>query len=447
MTEINDFVDAGSNSPENNTSDDEAQSLSVETQRYFVGDEEQQSAVADKSTDESRQIGPKSKSLEIQARLNENFGIRVRPAGGIYQFYYRAGGKDNVVLRTPKSLEHLKDTETKLAQLATESLTRLEKAYDVSFSNPGLTKIRVESVGEDGEIKLGSLARTVKPTYPQLFALEAALERSRPSQRGMKFSFLDRRTSLPPYGNKPTLGFYQRWGGDGPSFYVTPAGSKLVPTLSDNPSVPKRSLQWCVMHELTHNSQGNMWGTTRAPGAISTQLGWQVDSLSRRRSPLLSFKGVNGELFGHGSDRESDPTVWFARNYAGFPVDERGRKVKQIRDAKQFTNEEVMAKAKVPPFTYYFMNPTEMLSEGLTAFRHGPKMREELLQSSPQLYKVVKNYDQEEINKYFGTGSDRESDYTRNLDGKVVKIDPVVRERIDKFESAHKDAEKNDNSP
>ena len=380
-------------------------------------------------------IEQKAESFRIQGDLNERFGVRVRQDEDGYEFYFRAGGKDNVVLETPESNAALRGAGLRLENLASEKIETLEKDYGVTFMNPGVTEIRVNKPGDEGFYRTGDFARSMKPNYPQIFALEEALKRSTPSQKGVKFSFLDRRTELPSYGDKPTLGFYQADRGGAPCFYVTPAGAKLAPTLFDNPEVPRRSLQWCIMHELTHNSQKNMWGNTIAPDSISYKMGWRDYGGKLHGGRSLSFMGNGGELFGHGSDSFDQPTMWFARNFRGEPVNSRGKSVSKISDAQHFTNEEVMEKAMVPPFTYYFKNPTEMLSEGLTAFRHGGTVRKELLDDSPRLYQVVKNYDQEEIDKYFGTDLHDRSKFVRDISGEVILTDPNVIARIREFEN------------
>jgi len=136
----------------------------------------------------------------------------------------------------------------------------------------------------------------------------------------------------------------------------------------------------------------------------------------------------------HGQDTCRESPGWYRTTLDGRPLSTEGKPVNEIANAAQILGKDLAGIASVRPITHYFVNPTEMLSEGLTAYRAGRETRSMLLRESPSLYKTAQQYDQKEIATCYGADSSGRPNYVRTPEGYIVKRERATVSSITQFE-------------
>ncbi len=390
------------------------------------------------------------KSKESPQATLEKFGVKSRLSanGKEQEIYFTADTKDQVVMRAPTdaTADQLK---APLEKIVNDKIKTIESEYKVTFATPGeeVEKARLQDP-KTCEYKRGDMIHAKLPTLPGLYGIAEGLKHSSPSQfaadgvTGTKIYILDQKYMPNIYGNKEVLGVYKQDKDRRPALYMTPAGMALPPTEADRAAVgAPRYLAWGIAHELTHNSQKNNWPDYPDP-ETTEKFGWRTTSFVNEAGKTLmqvdQFVGKNGELYMNGQDDCHSPSTWYLTNQDRQPLDAKGNVVEKIADAQKFTNEELMDRAAVRPFTYYFMNPKEMMSEALTAYRLGPDTRSKLMNDSPILYKVTQEYDRAEIEKFYGKNAEGLSNKVRLPDGTIADRNKSSLELIANFEKTAK---------
>lgn len=391
---------------------------------------------------------PASDDLSTMA---SKFGLKVRETAGQDEFYFRAGGQDNVVLKLPahEATTHLAERE--ITDTLQDRVHEIENDYKVRIASPGEPVEKQTVKKADCSTEPGEMIYATQPTFSGLFAVKEAMSRSQPSQLtadgkdGIKIYFLDKQIlPQPVYGNKYALGLYIPQDKDGRiSMYITPDGAKAAPTAKDVASSPDRNLQWILTHEATHNSQANSWPTTfpYLPKGLPEQLGWKTINTIEKEGKVVFeaylLNGKNGESYVNVPASCAEETKWISVK-DGKVVGEDGKPTDNKDKVRRFTNEEVMERAAVKPISYYFPNPKEMLSEALSAYRGGQDMRRYLYRESPTLYTAAKNYDDQEISRVYGLDSTGQSRFLRTPDGLLAKRDLSSVMNLRSFEESLK---------
>lgn len=382
--------------------------------------------------------------------LQKRYGVKMREVNGVTEVYFRAGGKDNVLFTTDSSPEGIASAGRKLQNIVESKMQDLTKTYKVEFGKEGEDVEPAILVRKNCDEERGAMIHARQPTLPQLFGVEEGLKRSRPSQltdtgkQGTKIYFLDAQILPPVYEGEPVMGLHREKDKDGKrAIYVTPEGGEMPPTRGDAPS--GKTLDWMIVHELTHNSQQNYWQYGVTPDTVANKLGWTVNKaliaendFSGRR-PYWMLEGKKpGEYYAHGSDNCGEDTVWYKVDAQGHPINAKGQRVLEIKQAEHFTGEQVAERARVKPITGYFAAPHEMAAEGLTAFRSGRESRARLMRENPALYEAIKEIDETEIKKFYGVDASGKSRLVRTPEGYVVMREPATERSIASFESARK---------
>lgn len=379
--------------------------------------------------------------------LEERYDVKIEEIDGNYAYSYQADGKTHLLLQSEASEKGLILARQQLDSLAREKMQGMEEKYRVSFARTGEEGSRSYRLAEDCTSIPGEMIYARTPSLRQLHATELALQQSQPSQLnkdgkdGIKIYFLDGRPAPQVYGGKWPLGFHIGATENRKSqLVITLDGGKLPAT--DKDAEPNgRNLKWVVSHELTHNSQDNMWEDRMIPQKAFEQLGWSADSFVKDGKVIhqwqFALHGKNGEFFSHLRQDCKSPSVWFLSKEDTTPLNSAGKEVKSLGESPHFSNEEVMERAKVRPITYYFMNPREMISEGLTGFRYNRETREQLLKDSPQLYQYVKQYDETELARYYGADSSGKSGWLRMPSGSIAPRNNATEEEIQQFEKSN----------
>jgi len=251
---------------------------------------------------------------------------------------------------------------------------QLTRDYGVVFPKPG-EKVRYD--GKDLTLR--------PPTMEELDCVSDVLQRNRQmNMRGLKLSFVESGPSTDDYG---LWGVYMSRGADGHS------GRELMLFPKNTQIRGWNGLEGTLEHELVHHEQSTSWGEGTWGRA------GQDERARQTRQLMLDFGWVHDQASGQDRllDKEHPPGQWQfnAQSSRWDPVigghPEPGRSI---------TSAQMRDRALVKPATNYFNYPWEMHAEALSMFRHD---RHQLYGENRQLYQLMQQYDQREINRQFGS--------------------------------------------
>ncbi|MDZ4836939.1 MAG: hypothetical protein SGJ27_24415 [Candidatus Melainabacteria bacterium] len=176
------------------------------------------------------------------------------------------------------------------------------------------------------------------------------------------------------------------------------------------------------LHELVHHEQEKMnspeW-RGKNPGAevenLRTALGWKYD---QKFGPVLLDKdgGLWSPKLAEGDKEHGPSTNW---TWVGGTPPEPGER-------HTMNGEQMEKRAQVLQASRYNTSPYESHAEAAALLRHNP---EALAKKSPEAYKVIRDWDQQKIDRKFGTGV-----MMRGVDGRIVKDDAENRQRRQEME-------------
>lgn len=390
---------------------------------------------------------PKDSRPKVLVDFEKKHGLAIEEKDGKYTVTLKANGKDTEVIRTDATPQGLEKAEKEIARLRDEKRQHLEKVFKVSFSTDGEDVLLQWIEKPDCSWERGSMIKARQPNLNELYGIEAALYRAQPSHltkdgsQGVKFYFLTDNY----YKGDPALAYFIRSDKNNKqAVYFEPGANENKPaTEADADRLGRHkgySIESVTHHELIHNAQYNMgWDTPQTKEKWARKLGWLPYEDPKTHETKWVFRGKKEDLYRYDKDHCKDTSQWCACNKAGGLLDKGGNGVAKVKDAEQFTRDQVTDRALVPPCTWYFVNPVEMFAEGGMKYRTNQATREELLTRSPALYEAVKAHDQEEVNKAYGVeqGSGQ-AKYIRTPDGSLVKNTPENRQAIQDFEDTVK---------
>lgn len=327
----------------------------------------------------------------------EKHGLFLRTSADDGELITYLNSEPVVVLKLPgrSQSDAQADLSNLLETACAEKIAELEATYGVSISRNGV----IEYAGKHGPVP--EPARTIEvrqPNFGEVLSLEFALKRTLPHAKqgktSLQFLFL-----IQPSTN----GALAEWE----------LSSNNKPTVLIQPACSERPLEYVLMHELSHHSQYKMGLNPLAPfeWKVCNSLGWQTfdNHLTGERNWAMVTK--SGSLYKYSNHLRR----WISCNKSGQPVDSIGTRVAHQSEADYMTSKELAQIALVRPATTYMNNPLEVMAEGLAMLRMGQQQRRVLLEKSPELYDLVKDFDQRLIDKQFGTGM------VRTLDGLVAE--------------------------
>jgi hypothetical protein len=225
--------------------------------------------------------------------------------------------------------------------------------------------------------------------------------------------------------------------------FVFPAVRNNPPTEADVEAAKRRgekppdSLQDVITHELAHQGQNTTgWLDEQKQRERAGEVGWAPRTVTRDGKEVTEFelKGKDGYQYQVDRTDQNNP-VWRRRNAAGQYIDKNGNPVDDPSKAHTLSNEQMREQASVRPSTNYFDTPVEVMAEGTMHFRSGENGRRQLSQNNPELYKVVKKYDQMEIDIIHGKNPDGTPKMIRLPDGSVGPNTPANALRVMIFET------------
>lgn len=296
-----------------------------------------------------------------------------------------------------------------------DKMAELERLYKVRFTSPESRAnnpwhLRIKS--QSSIARVPWLERRL-PIWDELVGLEAALERSIPSNlgsQGLTFNFYDLPRTLHARLSDMSGAV---WSGSRIHFQP---GSRILDPLNaaEERLWGQRTMQSLATHEIAHNGQYNVkLFDEKVLEPLATRLGWVKAKTGGPDAWLFESQGGQQYRF------DASTRQW---HYAGGEP-------RSSKDPHWFTSDDLRKRAAVRPISDYFDNPVEMITEGMTIFRSGPAQREWLSYKSRPLYSVVKEVDQLEIHRFFKPKGNQPR-LTRNLEGKLEPETPELRDYL-----------------
>lgn len=314
--------------------------------------------------------------------------VLITEQAGEREYFIILGNQRRTLLRTDSSVGIESDFQI-LAQLRDSLVRKLETDFKMDMScspSRGIdaAKTRPAKLGE-----LLALVSAVEKSYPSNLATCSIRSRSIP------VIFLQE-----PY----SIGAMATWSMDksGRAVVRIEPGELLFPA----------ELERAIIHELSHQAcyrlgwrqdQDYCWKYFK-------RLGWQKffnPSTGEQGYRILTKDGA-------GFKRSDILRCWVKCDTQGRPLSAENQICRQPY-AEQLLSAEMKVRALVEPATSYFPNPMEHMAEAMTLYRLSPFSRKYLEAEFPQLYRIVADADQEEIDKTFGHGN-----YVRTPNEKVA---------------------------
>ena len=364
------------------------------------------------------------------SRFEKRYGVDINRQGG--KFTYKLhGGSDQDVLdfSTSPTMAGLNQAGSILSKRVSDKEIELAAKYHVQFSNDGEDAQHQQIRNADGKYVAGKLIQARAPKLNELTGIEAALNRSRPSQlidgesdKGVKFYFL---TSKYVSDEKSVAHFDQSDLHQQPAILVEPERLQEFP-LRQSDAVRQglsgqKTVETYITHELVHNGQHNLgWSTINT---LASQFGW----LYSKSGWLL--RGKDETYYALDEKYPASRPQWYLANESGQPVDAKQQLLAGGKPT-YVTNAQVRANALVHPLTNYFITPYEMMADELTMFRMGNAQRANIAQADCVQYQLLKTLDQSEIDQ----ASAPEQHYIRDWNGQLVEQNSQTTAAVQKQE-------------
>lgn len=329
-------------------------------------------------------------------------------------------------------------------ELAQKKMAELHRKYHVDFSQNGET------------VSIGDPVQSVRcrvPNLKELTALEAALKKNPASTQeavgspGVKFYFLEKDVDPKLYA------FFNSYAGRN-SVFIQPKFDILQHATNQEARDPKvATMEAIIAHELEHNASAvartsdlppppipkelgdnNGWNDRRNVAAASREygaLGWTLVKDAKGNS-AWAMEAKDGKLYVCVPTDDGEHG-WALVDRRGNYLNENGKPVTGDDEPVVLDDNQMRMRAKVRPITNYFIEPEEMLAEGMAYF-HSAEKRAILAQRSPEYYETCKRIDQERINRTHGTKSNGEPNYLRDPNGELVPYNSANLAKVRLFE-------------
>lgn len=346
----------------------------------------------------------------LDSTLADQHGLAIEQTGSSVR-YLAYVGYDEVTVGSYSQLTseaELKERSEELKRKGEEKLAALERKFAVTVSRNQTIKYAANHGAKPDQ------ERTIdvrQPTFGETLALEYALKRS-----------------LPSAGSKTELQFlFPLQSSLNGALAEWELSAKNKPTVVVEPTASDRPLEYVLLHELSHHSQYRMGLNPLAPfdWKMTNSLGWRTYTNPLTGETDWAIATTTGLLYKYSNAMRR----WISCNKAGQPVDCIGSRVAHQRDADHMTTKEIAAIAKVRPCTAYMNNPLEVMAEGLAMYRMSEHHRSILLKKSPELYEIIKDFDQKLIAKHYGAGM------MRSVNGLVVGFNDKAVSNVREFEN------------
>lgn len=382
----------------------------------------------------------KKPSPDSITAFQQKTGVDVTEKDGKYEYRLSGNSKGDVLFTTEASDKGLDAGGKKLKELVEEKVKSIKNEYRVTFAREGDDVVKQWVRKDDCSYAQGKMIKARDPMLKELVGVEAALERSQPSNvtpdgKGAKIHFLTEKKS-----DDAQAAYHIRDGGSS-QIYFDPGMTEQKPILETDSEALKRNIQYSIeaitVHEFAHAGQRNMdWSVPVKEEKFARETGWASYEDPKTHEREFLIRGKNGEFYKRGQDHCTEGAVWALADSSGQLLGPDKKVAATFKDAKTFSADEVKQNAVVKPPTDYFANPLEMYAEGIMMFRLGQSQREALLKQSPEMYKSVKSFDQDEVNKIYGVVNGA-AKYIRSPKGLLVHNTESNRKQVADFEASN----------
>jgi hypothetical protein len=373
------------------------------------GGNQQGPRVPEEVRDEAREQGLTVRATEVDGQTQ-------------YEFYATNGDGEQELIVTSDADSYQEDLQNYQQELR----DRIENDYNVVINEGGdSADVGGENGSEEDALR--------EPTIQELVGLESGLQRSQPSGQNEN-------------GEPLKLYFAQEVTLEGSAAYVTQVdGERIVVFQPYTQRINGGMMNDLVIHELAHvgdhmahtESDGGGiidWIDNFLPtGEIVTdreeyaeQLGWH------RENNRWIIETEDGRFF-HQPDFTSDQ--FYQTNEDGQYIDEDGNVVENPEDAVAIDESDLAEIALVKPATDYFTTPFEHHAEAIEFYRNGEEGRMELYMMNPELYNIIKEADQREIDAAYPPNADGTPSMIRLPDGSLGENTPDNQQAVADFEA------------
>jgi hypothetical protein len=425
-------------------------SVDNQTNELSYSGSPQLDSAADHQQQLSRNLNTHQKQLQKplseqkeESIILQKYGVERTKQDGLIQYRMPGASDHKVLFEAPSGATEFSQSQHKLDALTQAKIDDLKVKYHVSFSAEGENAVQPWVVSKKNPDKFvhGDMLHARVPRLSELMGVDAALQASQPSQfldshgqAALKFYFL----KTPTFGKDTyDAGLYAADEHKKNSVFFEPDSEPDRPiTVADaiqKHQPIKSSVEALAAHEIAHNAEWNMglWDPDKLK-PLAEKMGWTTSADSQ----YWLLKGQAGDYYRLTNDGLSNDKGWIACDDKGTPLDAAGRVVNDAASAPHLTTAEVREKALVRPPTDYFTAPDEMLADSLMLYRVGEEGRKELIKSGTQLYGVVKDFDQSEMDSRFGKNADGSSKKIRLPDGDMVENSAQSKQLSDDFDAS-----------
>ncbi|HEY9676423.1 MAG TPA: hypothetical protein V6C76_00370 [Drouetiella sp.] len=392
------------------------------------------------SGDASTGSGEKLSLPQAKIAFSEEHKIKISTEHDKFVYSMQYGGAQHKLFETSADQKGLDSASTQLKSLVADEEKSLSAAYKVSFAKAGEFVAKQKETSESPDSANAVVARD--PELFELKGIRAALEKSGPSnvaadgKTGVKFYELTDRVIT----GIDSLATFQQDKDNKPSVYLWPKFQSLdFATEADrtpDQRLPftdgnrRESVEGAVIHELGHHQFSKLgYDPKTNPNALASEtklferMGWkkrldekdsdynwllQAKEKSDNGQPATYLPEFTGMFFSFGRWRQ-----------VGGPENEQGH-LGPADKMQRLGESEMEAHARVKPPSWYFESPEEEYAKAVRAFRTSTESRAALQKNSPELFTLMKENDQREINQLYGTNSDGTPKKTRNENGEIV---------------------------
>ncbi len=377
---------------------------------------------------------------------NEN-GVEISVKDGKYE--YRLRGHEETLCTSDRSPEGIEKAHKQIEALRQAKVAELGKTYGARFTQNG------ETAGKQSEydpktkqwVEGKEDVHCRAPKLYELYGIEAALKVSQPSAHGIKFFLMTNQlyknlTEMADYHPVPPNCSDKTVKQGAPAVFLNGSTTLEYPPTEAVAKNWKSGYDWSgtslensITHELVHHSEATMgWDKAIAKSAKTygmkeaEAMGWVPPASPTRDTNSWYLEDKNGNYWKHEHVAGKE---WVRMKTNGQPLDKNGQPCK-YENVDRVTNDQMIEMAKVRPATSYNDTPKEMYAEAMTKFRDGH--RADLWKVNPDMYKVMKSADQEEINRAHPPDKKGVPTYIRAADGRIVPNTPEAQAEIQNLE-------------
>lgn len=399
------------------------------------GSKEMLVAVLPQSPEVPEKVSDKP-AARTYANLASEHGLSLKIAQDKIEFTMQLDGQTKIVASCEKTQRGIAEAEKEIRKQTLEKRESIQKSYGVTFSsNNEEVEKQVTGVGpKETLLRNNKMIHAREPKLTELYGIESALAKSTPShldvdgRTPVKFYFL-KDTYIEGDTGSTAANFIAKDKNGKAAVYFGPKQSDSRPITEKDAEklgiTDEHSMQSLLTHELAHNTVYRLkWDDSATLERKCKEMGWAPYQSPAGETTWI-IKAKANELY----RIDSELTNWVRCDDKGNYLNDKGQPASEDK-ALRITPAKMRDRALMRPPTDYFDNTIEMFAESIMSFRVSEKRRAEFARTSPDLYKFIREQDQAELDKAYGTGT-----RIRLPDGSVADLNAATRKAVSDFEA------------